>query len=183
MALKLEKLIIGNFASFVEKGTVVGENTVDSGFYPEDEEDLDAWSSLGCVLDATPEPEVETDSDYCPDAAGGYRKEDTDNVVKDVIKMTLKCHSEPIWRMILGVKAKLVNGTPQTPFANKDRFVEGWLNIEQRAQDGVARTLMVIYGRLKIDANPSWSKDPTKPSVRFEILTSSIASVEPNAIV
>jgi len=179
MSLNPEKLIIGNFAHFVEKGTVVGENTVDSGFYPEESEDLSAWNELGCVLQAVPEPTINTTTDKCPSPAGGYIDEDTNNVTKDVLKISLKCYSEPIWRMVWGLAAPIVNGTPQTPFLSKDRFVEGWLNFEQRGDDGQKRTVSVIYGRMRIDENPTWSADPSKPAIRFEVMYSSIASLEP----
>lgn len=184
MAFRLEKLIIGNFASFVEAGTVVGEeeNLVGPDFYPEDTEDLGVYGSLGCVLEAEPEVTEEDDPDYCPSLAGGYDLEEDPTVVKDVIKMSLKCHSEPIWRLIWGFKNKIVNGTPQTPFGSKKRYVEGWLIFEQRAGDGVTKMNAAIYGRLRLDAAPKWSKDPTKPAVRFEKRYSSIATGEPGAI-
>ena len=184
MSYQLEKIIIGCFAAFVPKGTAIGENTVDSGFYPEDEEDLENWKTLGCVLDSSFEAVNEPgEADYCPDAVnGGYYKEEENNIVKDIIKMTLKCSSEMFWQLAWGMKTAPVDGTPVTPFADKLRAVEGWLNFEQRDQNNVKKVMAVVYGRFSLDAAPSWTKDRTKPAFKFEVIPSPIASVEPKNI-
>jgi hypothetical protein len=178
---KLEKLIIGTFASFVEDGTEVGENTVGIDFYPEAPNE--AWASIGCVLDATPETETETDTDYCPNPGGGYSKEDDQNVVKDLLKMSLRAHSEIIHRLVWGLDAPIQDDTPVTPFTRTDRFVRGWLHFTGRAQDGTDRFVAALYGKLRLDANPKWSKDPTKPAISFEVIKSSlINSVVPDNV-
>jgi len=182
---KLEKLIIGTFASFTEAGAEVGEapdpvNIVGPLFMPTFPGEL--YSSLGCILDATPETEVETDTDYCPNASGGYTKTDDQNVVKDMLKLSLRAHSEPIHRLIWGADAVLVDGTPTTPFVTTDRFVEGWLQFQGVGQDGDDRFVASLYGRIRLDAAPQWAKDPTKPAIRFEIIKTSLNAYEPDNI-
>ena len=180
--MKLEKLIIGTFLSIVEEGTVVGENTVGVAFYPDPEESGESWLSMGCVMDAAPETETEEDTDYCPSASGGYDKEILSTVVRDVLKLSLKAHSEVIHRLVWGVAAPLVEGEAQTPFTVKDRKIRCWIHFQGRAQDGEDRFIAALYGDLRLDAAPKWSKDPTKPAVRFEIVRSTIQSVVPGDV-
>jgi hypothetical protein len=180
----LQKLILGAFASFVEDGTSVGDppNTVGADFFPSADDYSEAWNSLGCVSQSSLEPKVETDIVSCPSPAGGYIEEETENVVADVIKLSLRDHSEPIFRMIWGLTAPVEDGTPVAPFANKDRFVKGWLNFTLRGQDGQDRIVAALYGKLRMDANPTWSKDPTKPAVKFQVLYSPIAAIVPDQV-
>ena len=181
MAYNLQKLILGGFLFFVEKGETIDNITVDPETYP-DTDPAENWNSLGCVSEVNFNKETETDTDYCPSPAGGYNKEDDEVVVSDNIEFITRAHSEPYWRMLLGLNNKIVDGTAQTPFANKRRYIEGWLKIQGRAQDGADRVVMNIYGRLTINDNPKWSKDATKPALKFQKLYSSIATVEPNGI-
>jgi hypothetical protein len=180
---KLEKLIIGTFAHFVEAGTEVGTepvNTVGALFKPTFPGE--PWASMGCILDATPETEVETDTDYCPNASGGYTKADDQNVVKDMLKLSLRAHSEPIHRLIWGANAKLADTTSVTPFVKTDRFVEGWLQFQGVGQDGLARFVASLYGKIRLDAAPQWAKDPTKPAIRFEIIKTALNTYVPDKI-
>lgn len=182
MAYNLEKLVIGGFLFFVESGKTIDAITVDKDTYP-DVDPITNWNSLGCISEVNFEPETETDTDYCPDPAGGYTKEDDERVVRDLIKFVTREHSEPFWRLLLGLNNEIVNGTAQTPLANNQRYIEGWLKVQGRADDGSDRIVMNIWGRLSLDANPKWSKDPTKPALKFQKLYSSIATVEPADIV
>ena len=184
MSYNLQKRILGAFASFVEDGTTYGSpsNTVGVGVYPNADTFPNAWNSMGCVIDASPETEVETDEDYCPSPSGGYIKESTETVVRDMIKLSLKTHSEPIERMIWGKSGAVVDGAAFTPFAKKDRFVKGWLHFQLREGGGSDVIVAALYGKMRLDAAPKWSKDPTKPAVRFEILYSPIMSAMPAGI-
>ncbi len=179
-----EKLIIGAFASFVETGTSYGDpaNTVSKQMYPNADTFPEAWSSLGCILDSSPETEVDTDEDYCPDEGGRYRKETSETVVRDILKLSLKTHSEPIHRLILGKEGAIVDGQAFTPFAARDRSIDGWILLQLRGDDGNDRVVMALYGKLRLDAAPKWSKDPTKPAVEFEIVRSTIQTAMPGGI-
>ena len=181
MAYKLEKLIIGGFLFFAEKGETIDAITVDADAYP-DTDPIENWNPLGCVSEVNFNKDTETDTDYCPSPSGGYDKNEEEVVVADYIEFITRAHFEPYWRMLLGVRDKIVNGTAQTPFAEKSRIIEGWLKIQGRAQDGSDRVVMNVYGQLSINDNPKWSKDSTKPALKFKRLYSSIATVEPNGI-
>jgi hypothetical protein len=180
--MKLEKLIIGNFAYFVEGGTTVDATEVSITAYP-DVDPITNWESLGCITETEFETEKETDTDYCPSPTGGYSKIEEEQTVRDLIKMKCRDTSEPFWRMLLGLNSKIVDETAQTPFINKRRYVEGWLKVQGRGLDGADRVVMNVWGRLKIDETPKWSKDPTKPGYVFEVIFSEIATVEPDGII
>lgn len=179
MAYDLRKERLGTFAYFVKAGTVVEGNTVDADFFPDAATDPEAWSSLGCVIQASSEPETEeSDPDYCPSPSGGYTKEVNTYTVRDVITATLKCHCEIIWRLIWGVSQEMDNDTPYAPFTKSDRYVQGWINLQLRAEDGTDRARAALFVNFRLGDPVLWSKDPTKPVVRWEIVPSSIASVE-----
>lgn len=180
--MKLEKTTIGGFLYFVESGKTIDATVVSAAAYP-DVDPITNWDSLGCIQEVNFEAEKETDTDYCPSASGGYDKVDDERVVRDLLKFVTREQSEPVWRMMLGLNAQIVNGTAQTPFANGKRYIEGWLKVQGRADDGTDRIVMNIWGRLSLDANPKWSKDPTKPALTFQKLYSAIATVEPTSIV
>lgn len=183
--MKLEKLILGTFASIVPAGTTYGSgptNTAGIGLYPNADTYPATWLSLGDVLDASAETVTETYEDDIPAAAGGYARETEEVVLQDIIKLSLRSHSEVIHRMIWGASAVIVNDTAFTPFKNKDRFILTWLHFQLRGQDGVDRIVAALWGKLRLDAAPKWAKDPTKPAVKFQIITSTIQAVEPLAI-
>jgi hypothetical protein len=182
--MKLEKLILGAFAAFVEEGTSYGDpaNLAGIALYPNADTYPDSWSQLGCVLDSSPETVLETYDDDCPNPSGGYTRETDTAVLQDMIKLSLRAHSELIHRMVWGSSAAIVDDAAFTPFAKKDRFVKGWLLFQLRAGDGVDRVVAALYGKMRLDAAPKWAKDPTKPAIKFEILTSTIQTVEPASI-
>lgn len=183
--MKLEKLILGTFASFVESGTTYGTspvNTVGIGLYPSTTTYAASWSSLGDVLDSAPEKKEENYTDMVPSIYGGYALQDDTYVTQDKLKLSLKSHSEPIHRMVWGLASKITDATAVTPFANPARFVEGWINFQLRGQDGADRIVAALYGRMRIDGAPKWAKDPTKPAIIFEIIRSSIQTIVPNHV-
>lgn len=180
--MKLEKLIIGGFVYFVEEGDVIDTTTVGIAAYP-DVDPIENWENMGNVSEVNFDKETETDTDYDPSPAGGYDKINDETVVADIIKFITKQMSEPVWRMKLGLKNKIVDGVAQTPFNEKRRKIRGWLKVQGRGNDGSDRVIMNVYGDISLDANPKWSKDPTKPGLKFQKVYSPISTVEPNGIV
>lgn len=184
MAYQLEKLILGAFAHFVEEGTLYGSpaNTAGISLYPNADTYPAVWSSMGCVLDSSAETVVESYEDDCPNPAGGYSRETEMQVLQDMLKLSLRAHSELIHRLVWGADAAIENATAFTPFAKKDRFVLGWIHFQLRGQDGADRVVAALYGKLRLDSAPKWAKDPTKPAVKFEIITSTIQTVLPGVV-
>ena len=179
MSYPLKKERLGLFAYFVREGTVVDSNTVDAGYFPDATENPEAWNSLGCVIQASSEPETEeADPDYCPSPSGGYIKEVDTYTVRDVYTATLKCHNPIIWQLLFGVSTPMENDTPYAPFTMTDRKVRGWINLQWRAEDGTDRARAAFWVDFRLAEPLLWSKDPTKPVVRWEVRPSAIASVE-----
>jgi len=184
MSYQLEKLILGSFAHFVEEGTEYGDPVNETGIalYPNADTYPEVWNSMGCVLDSTAETVTETYEDDCPSPSGGYKRETETAVLQDMLKLSLRAHSEPIHRLVWGAAAPIENADAFTPFAKSDRFVLGWLHFQLRGQDGADRIVAALYGKLRLDAAPKWAKDPTKPAVKFEIITSTIQTVLPGVV-
>ncbi len=182
MSYSLQKLTIGAFLFFVESGKQIDGTTVGASAYP-DVEPPENWNSLGCISEFNSEAVTETETEYYPNPAGGYNKIEDTFVVQDVLKFVTRQHCEPFWRMLLGFKEEIANGIGQTPFAEKRRHIEGWLKVQGRGPDGADRIVMNVWGRLRIDSNPKWSKAAAKPALRFEVLYSPIATAEPAGIV
>lgn len=168
--------------SFVEAGKTIDGVVVGSDAYP-DVDPVENWSSLGCISETNFNTETETDTDYCPSPSGGYDKDDDETVVGDILNFATREHSEPVWRMLLGLKDEIANGVSQTPMAETRRFVEGWIKVQGRGSDGSDRVVMNLYGRLYLDGSPKWSKDPTKPALKFVKRYSAISTVTPQGIV
>lgn len=183
--MKLDKrLIIGCFVSIVETGTTFGDpaNTVSRDLFPDTTTHAASWNSIGDVLDATLESDTEDYGDTVPDTAGGYSKESDIHVLQDRLKLSLNSMSEPLHRLVWGADAPLEDAEAVTPFASKTRYWEGWLAFTGRGQDGADRMVAALYVRLRLDGNPKWSKDPTKPAVVCELLKSAIQSLVPENI-
>jgi hypothetical protein len=186
--MKLDKrLIISCFVSFVEAGTTFGTspvNTVSRDVFPDTTTFADTWSSLGDVLDASMEPVTEDYGDTVPSAiGGGYVKESDIVVLQDILKLSLNSHTEPIHRLCWGAAAELVDGEAVTPFANRTRFVEGWIAFTSRGQDNADRMVAALYVRIRLDGNPKWSKDPTRPAISCEVIQSAIQTLVPDNII
>lgn len=184
--MKLDKrLIIGCFVSIVETGTTFGSpsNTVSSALYPDTDTYAATWNSIGDVIDAAFESDTEDYGDTVPDPAFGYRKESDIVVLQDRMKLSLNSMSEPLHRLMWGAAAPLVDDTPATPFGTNVRYWEGWLAFTARdSRDKSDKFIGALYVRLRLDGNPKWSKDPTKPAVVCEIIPSSIQTVLPSGI-
>ena len=173
MAYNLEKLIIGGFLSFYEEEATVSTALI----LP-----ASGHSDLGCINEVNFAPETETDTDYCPVASGGYEKIEDERIVKDLIQFVTRDHSEPYWRMLLGTSAALVDAAAQKPFEKSRRHIQGWLKVVGTGDDGVDRITLQIWGRLSIDSNPKWSKDASKPALKFQKIDSTLNTVLPAGI-
>jgi hypothetical protein len=182
MSLKLENSILGAFCAFARSGATINEITVAIDAFP-DVSPLTNWDDLGCVPEMVHEVESDDNSVICPLPSGGYGKETEMNVIADSYLLTLNKTNPIVWELDQGYAAAIANGTAQTPFKNKDRFVAGWLKIQQRGKDGVDRIIANVWGKFRLAEPMKTSKDPTRPSVRFHVEYSAIATSLPAGIV
>ena len=127
----LQKRIIGGFADFIPHGETVDALTTSPTVIPDDDP-ITNWTdyNLGCVQEVQFDSETEDEEDYCPAETGGYSKSITRTTVRDTMTLTLKDHSEPIFRLLFGLNQKLTGLTGQQPFENLgDREITGWLRL------------------------------------------------------
>ena len=140
----LQKRIIGGFADFIPHGETVDALTTSPTVIPDDDP-IENWTdyNLGCVQDVQFDSETEDEEDYCPAETGGYSKTITRTTVRDTMTLTLKDHSEPIFRLLFGLNQKLTGATGQQPFENLgDREITGWLRL--RGVGSAAEALAIV---------------------------------------
>ncbi|MGJ8674065.1 hypothetical protein [Rubritalea sp.] len=177
---KLEKIIVGSIITFAPAGETIDLVEVSEAAFPDDDP-AENWLSLGEVSESSHETEKESDFDWVY-KNGHWRKIPDERVVSDIQKFKSRDASEIFWRMALGLKDEIVDATAQTPNEQTRRWIEGWLKTELQ-MEGQQRVVQTVYGRLMIDEDPKWSKDPTKPGYSFVDLYSAIATVTPDNIV
>lgn len=181
MAYNLEKALVGAFVGFAEEGKTIDAITVAIDAQPDTDPDTN-YSSLGCVQQVNFDSDVETDEDYCPNESGlGYTKEVENNIVADYMDFSLKSHSEPVYRLLFGSAAEIVDGTPFIPFESSKREIKGWISITSKS-GGQTKFEMLIWGKLTLQEYPGWSKDATKPVLRFQKLDSPLNTATPTNI-
>ena len=178
---KLQRLIMSGFVGFAESGKTIDGVTVSDLARP-DTTPADNFGTLGCIEQVSFDQDVETEDDYCPLASGnGYIKETFNNVVADYMDFTLKNHSEHVFRLLFGAPAEIVDGTAFKPFDVQTREIFGWINFQAR---GGGNTLLdgFIWGKLTLQDYPGFSKDATKPVLRFQVLESTLNQLTPASI-
>lgn len=172
----LQKRIIGAFVDFIPHGETVDAIVTSPVLIP-DEAPEENWTdyNMGCAQDVQFESETEDDEDYCPALTGGYSKSITRTTVRDEIIVTLKDHSEPVFRLLFGLNQKLTGVTGQQPFENLgDREITGWLRLRGIGAAGsTSETLanVKVEVKMRISDYPGWTKDATKPVVAFEVIS------------
>jgi hypothetical protein len=179
--MHLESLIIGAFASFVREGASIDAVTVGVAAFP-DTDPTTNWAELGCVIEARNEPNVAQYPVMCPKPSGGYEEKIEEQVLRDSYVLTLNKTNPLYWELAEGYAAAIVDGTPQTPGQQVDRYVQGWLKLQKRGQDGQDRVVKNIWGKLRLGEQFRAGADPTRPVMRFDQEYSAIATSEPNDI-
>ena len=179
--MHLESLIIGAFASFVREGASIDAVTVGVAAFP-DTDPTTNWAELGCVIEARNEPNVAQYPVMCPKPSGGYEEKIEEQVLRDSYVLTLNKTNPLYWELAEGYAAAIVDGTPQTPGQQVDRYVQGWLKLQKRGQDGQDRVVKNIWGKLRLSEQFRAGTDPTRPVMRFDQEYSAIATSEPNDI-
>ena len=167
----LEKLRLGAKMSFVEDGATYGDplQTVSATVLPDIETVPAPWAlnPMGCVIDSQIKKKYIEDSDICY-GPNGY-SEVMDRYLSMVeIGVSLKAYSEILHRLIWAVQNKMADTVAQTPFLGSD-FVEGWVHLQWEADDAAPRYTTVLRARMRLDEDPKWSKDPSKPAITLEI--------------
>lgn len=161
----LQRLLVGAFAYFAEDGDTINESTppVISGGY-------DAVPSLGCIEQVQLSTETQSAEFLCPRASGGYQQTTEQIVSADYIDMTVNHYNEIVHRLQWGLDEEIQEGTPKSPFKQRDRKVLGWLCVHAVDQNG--ETLLELLQRveLRLNETPPFENAYGKPVLRFQAL-------------
>jgi hypothetical protein len=171
----------GTFGTIARAGATHGTDpvyTVGVGHLPAGNSGV--WETMGDIPKIGLEPRYK---DLTPRIKhlpqGGSWEEKRRRLIGADIKFPSYDISEPFVRMAFGVKTEIEDGTPAAPLRNQDAYLECWFNWQNRADDATDVTITALYGRLRIDTNPTWGDiTPTEPAWIFEVHPSSIASLE-----
>ena len=180
--MKVERSILGSFLAFARGGTTIDAVVVSELAYP-DVTPTTNWSSLGCVIENTAEYQEEDYTIKCPSPSGGYSEKTSKSVTRDSQLFTTEGTNPLWWELAYGFAGPVVDGVPQTPFSSVDRYIYGWLKAQIRGEDGLDRIVMNVWGKLRLAEQFKASEAPTRPSWRFDIEYSSIATAEPDTII
>lgn len=134
------------------------------------------WLELLGSNSATPKPtKVSEIGDYVgPD---GWEEHKDEYTVADVFEVkgryTTALHEQLFW----GLAGPIVQGTPQTIFAVSDRKLRGWINIQQRMQNGQDRLVASIFCEIRAMDPPPWEKKTQEPTFEFRHIKSTLRSI------
>jgi hypothetical protein len=179
------EILLGGFGYFIEVGTTVDAQTVSHLIKP-DTSPLANWTdnSLGTILEFKRVVE-ETDTSYmAPSPSGGYGKVPRKSVIADSYVMKLRDMNEIVMRLESGVQSAIALGTAQTPGAQADRKIEGWLKLQGRAEDGYDLYVEDWWCQVRLDGSNTFNEKHVTPSLKFTLLKAvNGAAVPGNSIV
>lgn len=174
--------ILGAHLSLFEIGASVGDPpiVVSDSVLPDFETtpELLADYKIGCIPEAAPDIETESQERYCPREeadGGGYSKATNDIVVADFWDFTLNDFSEPVYRLIFGLPAKIEDGVDQVSYTKSDRVIEAWGVLRLVSHHaGERRALKVLRLQVRMKEMPKFSKDISRPVIRCRVVANSL---------
>lgn len=174
----LQKTMLGSELYFIESGLTVDSVTVSATAKP-DISPANNWYPLGCANDLTPYRVTEEDTPFKCFEGGRYRQETSTVVLEDGWEFTLKNHAEPIYRLMLGLDARVTDETPVIPYAENIREIFGWLKFQatnvNKSQD---IWTMDLWGKLEMIELPTYNDKSVYPRLRFTQHDSDLNVVE-----
>mgnify|MGYP000860289392 FL=1 len=171
------ELLIGRFAHFISKGTVIalGDGDASLTVGPFDKPDItptDNWLaySLGPVLSAMPGTDTE-DQGYSAPSLRGWVKVPKTVVKADFIDFKTRKMTEEQLRLQYGLSDKIVHGTAQRIFTTSIRRLEGWLKVHDFDEE--SRTFLSVfdvYGYLELKKGYTADGKPAEPEFRITVI-------------
>lgn len=177
-----ERLLLGAFAYFLESGTTVdstivaAETVVSPAAGKPDASPTTNWTALGDVESAKFSV-VEAEEKYLvPSAAGGYDERVEKRAIADLLELKLQQSNAFVARLMAGAAA-ITLGTAQAAHAVRDRYVEGWLRIQARKQNGTDHFLLDWWCQMRLKDIPEISEKTQRPVLEFRKLYSTLNAV------
>ena len=173
---RLNRLLIGSFAYFIQEGVTIDSVTV-AGTAKPDNNPTSNWLSLGAVEEIKFEDDRYDDKFLTPSEAGGYYQENQSIVIADYLNIRTSHMNELVERMQFGLSSVIVAGTAQEPHAAKTRTVNGWLKIQGRKLSGTDEFIMDWWCKLSLAEKLTMNDKTLRPVLRFQKLTSTLNTV------
>lgn len=179
MSLTNTRRLKGAFVYFIPFGETVDGSTVSKTSWP-DATPTSNWEdwAFGCIENVQPIREADTETLLCPDPEGGYVEEEEMRSKRDGWTMQTNQYNELITQLEYGLKSSPVAGTPQTPFAQKNREINGVVLIQARGQGGSDFHIEQWEADLKLDTVPEWANSTSKPTISFRVRQNDLNTFE-----
>jgi hypothetical protein len=170
--LNLERFI-GGFAWFIEAGLTVDAQTITPLIKP-DVTPLTNWTdrSLGDILSLKLESKSEDRSYKRPSTGGGWEIVPRTVIMQDSIAMKSRQMGEQLLRLQFGLETTIVEGTAQTPFANSERRIEGWLRLQSREESGMDLMILDAWTNMELTGGIVADGKVSEPEFRLTIIKS-----------
>lgn len=176
-----EQLIIGSLIYFVREGdtvdgiTVGPETVVSPAAGKPDVSPVANYPQLGEVRAVNFDQETMPIEIMKIRPNGAPRKEVKQLVVADFMDLTLDAAPDIVGEMLFGIN-KVTAGTPQTPFKNMFREVNGWLKcVMRRSGIGSDWCLFDVYVTVTLKEKPSFEAGKkVVPVLRCQALNSTL---------
>lgn len=167
----LLEALIGGFAYFVESGTTVDGATVSATVKP-DVDPAANWTAntLGTIMNILYDKE-EINDDYMEAlASGGFAKKNRRFVTQDFLVLETREQGELVHRLTHGLAAVIAEGTAQTPGAQLDRKIEGWLRLQGRQLGGTDRFIGDWWCECRLETKTEYGAKVSQPKLRFTLI-------------
>lgn len=165
-----KRLFAGQIVFFAEYGAAVSDiSTKPAAGHA-------SWLEIGCVSVCKHTPMNFEQPYSCPDAARGWVDRKDVFTLADIFDLTTEEVSELYHRLSMGVTAKLVAGTAQTPFAGSNRVTTGWIKFQKRENIGTDRDLTDIFCEIRLKEDPATEKKVQVPVFELFVLHSTLNS-------
>ena len=182
--LNLERFL-GGFAWFVEAGLTVDAQTISPLIKP-DTIPLTNWTdrSLGDILSLKLGNKNEDRSFKRPGTSGGWEIVPRTVVMQDYLDLKSRQMGEQLLRLQFGLEVTIAEGTAQTPFANTDRRIEGWLRLQSREESGLDLLILDFWASMELTGGIVADGKVSEPEFRLTVIKSSAGvAIAGNSIV
>jgi hypothetical protein len=109
--------------------------------------------------------------------ANGWREGKDEYTVADVFEIKSRYLTAIFERLAYGLAADIVQGTPQTPFVVSDRKLRGWVNVQERMQNGQDRLVAAVFCEIRAMDPPPWEKKTQEPMFELRVIYSSLQTI------
>ena len=134
------------------------------------------WLELAGVNSAVEKPQKTTEL-YDEIGADGWETGKDEYTTADVFELTTRYTTALYEQLRYGLAGAIVQGTPQTPYVEKDRKLRGWVNFQERMQDGQDRVVASLWCEIRAMDPPASEKKTQEPKFELWVKRNALASI------